>query len=69
MDLVEQITGDKHARLAKEDEIRDAYPDIQLGCLPPLPSILGVSALVDPAAMQQETIVSGFVTHPTRGLP
>ena len=30
--MVEEVTGDKDTRLAKENEIREGYPDIALGC-------------------------------------
>jgi Ala-tRNA(Pro) deacylase len=54
---VERLTGDKQARLAKESEIQADFGDFELGCLPPLPSLLGVPALVDREVMAHETIV------------
>jgi len=54
---IEQIAGDKHARLATETEIETAYADIELGCLPPLPSMLDAPAFVDPEVMAHDTIV------------
>jgi prolyl-tRNA editing enzyme YbaK/EbsC (Cys-tRNA(Pro) deacylase) len=57
MHLLEQAAGDAHTRLATEEEIQRAYPDMELGCLPPLPSMLGTTGYVDPGVTAHETIV------------
>jgi Ala-tRNA(Pro) deacylase len=57
MHHLEHATGDKHARLATEEEIAQAFPDMELGCLPPLPSMLGLTGYVDPGVTAHETIV------------
>lgn len=57
MKLVEAVLGDKHAHLAKEDELESVYPEFELGSLPPLGSLLRAHAYVDPDVMRHETVV------------
>ncbi len=57
MRLVEEATGDRHVRLAREDEIERDFPGYELGAIPPLGSLLGLPALVDPEVMEHETVV------------
>ncbi len=55
--LAAKAVGDKHTRLATEDEIEKDLPDFDLGCLPPIGSLLGVPEYVDPEVMRHTTIV------------
>jgi prolyl-tRNA editing enzyme YbaK/EbsC (Cys-tRNA(Pro) deacylase) len=55
--LVEEAAGDRHARLATEEELERDYPGFELGALPPLGSLLGTRVLVDAAVYQHETVV------------
>jgi Ala-tRNA(Pro) deacylase len=57
MKLVEAAVGDKHIRLATEAELTEAFPDFELGALPPIGSLLGVRICVDPEVMAHETVV------------
>lgn len=57
MKLVEEVVGDRHAHLATEQEISRDLPDLELGSLPPLGSLLKAHAYVDPEVMRHETIV------------
>lgn len=57
MKLVEAVVGDKHAHLAKEEEIATAYPEFELGALPPLGGLLHAHVYVDPDVMMHETVV------------
>ncbi len=57
MKLVREAAGDKHARLATEDELERDFPQYELGGLPPLGSLLDVHVYVDPEVMQHETVV------------
>src|SRR6201998_2597048 len=41
MHLVRAAVGDRHVRLATEQELRRDFPGIELGALPPLGSLLG----------------------------
>lgn len=57
MRLVSEAVGDKHARLASEEELARDLPDYELGALPPLGSLLGAPVYVDPEVMSHETVV------------
>jgi Ala-tRNA(Pro) deacylase len=57
MKLVEAAVGERHIRLATEAELTEAFPDYELGALPPLGSLLGVKVYADPEVMAHETVV------------
>ena len=57
MHLVQAAVGDRHVRLATEEELRRDFPGIELGALPPLGSLLGARLYVDQAVLQHETVV------------
>jgi Ala-tRNA(Pro) deacylase len=57
MKLVEKAVGDKHARLATEQELERDFPGYELGALPPLGSLLSAPTYLDPEVMEHETIV------------
>jgi prolyl-tRNA editing enzyme YbaK/EbsC (Cys-tRNA(Pro) deacylase) len=57
MKLVEEATGDRHARLATEGELARDFPEYELGSLPPLGSLLGAPVYVDPEVMTHDTVV------------
>jgi Ala-tRNA(Pro) deacylase len=55
--LVQAAVGDRHVRLATEEELLRDFPDIELGALPPLGSLLGAPLYVDGEVLQHETVV------------
>lgn len=57
MRRVREAVGDKHARLATEEELERDFPSYELGAMPPLGSLLGMPAYVDPEVMEHETLV------------
>lgn len=57
MGRVRAAVGDHHARLATEEELQRDFPDFELGALPPLGSLLGVPAFMDPEVMEHDTVV------------
>jgi Ala-tRNA(Pro) deacylase len=57
MHLVQAAVGDRHVRLATEQELRRDFPGIELGALPPLGSLLGAPLYVDQEVLQHETVV------------
>jgi Ala-tRNA(Pro) deacylase len=57
MHLVQAATGDRHVRLATEEELLRDFADFELGALPPLGSLLGVPLYVDQEVLQHETVV------------
>ncbi len=63
MRLAQQAVGDRHARLASEQELAREFPDHELGAVPPLGALLGVSVYVDPEVMDRETVVFAAGSH------
>jgi Ala-tRNA(Pro) deacylase len=57
MHLVQAAVGDRHVRLATEEELLRDFPDFELGALPPLGSLLGAPLYVDQQVLQHETVV------------
>ncbi len=57
MRLVREAVGDHGARLATEEEIRTAFPDVELGCIPPLGMLLGLPVYVDGHVMRHEEVL------------
>jgi Ala-tRNA(Pro) deacylase len=54
--LVRDALGDRHARLASEEELGRDFADYQLGALPPLGALLGASVYVDPEVLGHDTV-------------
>src|SRR5215472_15881289 len=57
MHLAQAAVGDRHVRLATEEELRLDFPGIELGALPPLGSLLGAPLYVDREVLQHDTVV------------
>jgi Ala-tRNA(Pro) deacylase len=56
LDLVRDAVGDRHARLATEEEITRTFPEFELGALPALPSLLHVPVVIDPAVFEHRQV-------------
>lgn len=61
LDLVREALGETRLHVAAEHEVAADYPEYELGALPPLPSLLHVPVVVDPAvfAHQHVTFAAG----------
>jgi len=57
MHLVQEAVGDRHVRLATEQELLRDFPGFELGALPPLGSLLGAPLYVDQQVLQHDTVV------------
>ncbi len=57
MRAVERAIGDRHVRMATEEELERDFPAYELGAMPPLGSLLGAPTYVDPEVMRHETLV------------
>jgi Ala-tRNA(Pro) deacylase len=57
MRLARAAAGDRHARLATEQELLRDFPGIELGAMPPLGSLLGAPLYVDQEVPRHETVV------------
>jgi Ala-tRNA(Pro) deacylase len=55
MHLVCEAVGGP-VRLASEAEIAGAFPDFELGAIPPIPGLLGIRAWVDPAVLEHDNV-------------
>jgi Ala-tRNA(Pro) deacylase len=53
----------KRVRLATEPELRNLFPDCELGAMPPLAEIYGLRVLVDESLAADEEIVFNAGTH------
>src|SRR5262249_32274264 len=56
MHLVQTAVGDRHVRLATEEELLRDFPGFELGALPPLGSLLGAPLYVDQQVLQHDTV-------------
>ena len=57
MRLARAAVGDRHVRLATEEELLRDFPGFELGALPPLGSLLGAPLYVDQEVLQHQTVV------------
>ena len=57
MHLVQAAVGDRHVRLATEEELRRDFPGFELGALPPLGSLLRAPLYLDQEVLQHKTVV------------
>lgn len=71
MVLARDAVGDPTARLATEDELRQAFAECELGALPPLGSLLGVAAFLDPEVLDHDTVMfaAGTQTESVKAHP
>jgi prolyl-tRNA editing enzyme YbaK/EbsC (Cys-tRNA(Pro) deacylase) len=63
---VQAAVGDRHVRLATEEELLRDFPGFELGALPPLGSLLGAPLYVDQEVLQHETVVFAAGARPNR---
>lgn len=52
-----------HVRLATEDEIKDLFPDCELGAMPPFGNLYGLDVYVDQSLTEDEEITFQAGTH------
>jgi Ala-tRNA(Pro) deacylase len=57
LQAVREATDDRRVRFATEQELERDFPGYELGALPPLGSLLGLPAYVDPAVLEHDTVV------------
>lgn len=58
-----EALGVPRVRLAHEEEFEAAFPDCEVGAMPPFGNLYGVPVLVDEALAEDETIVFRAGTH------
>ncbi|MGQ0810693.1 MAG: aminoacyl-tRNA deacylase [Nitrospiraceae bacterium] len=52
-----------HVRLATEDQLRDLFPDCDVGAMPPFGNLYGLDVYVDRSFIEDEQIVFQAGTH------
>jgi len=52
-----------HVRLATEDEVKDLFPDCEVGAMPPFGILYGLPVYVDRSLIEDEEIVFQAGTH------
>ncbi len=57
------VLGAKAVRLAHEEEFAAAFPDCEVGAMPPFGNLYGLPVYVDKALAEDETIVFQAGTH------
>ena len=57
------VLGAKEVRLAREEEFAAAFPDCEVGAMPPFGNLYDVPVYVDEALAEDETIVCQAGTH------
>lgn len=69
--LARAAVGDQAARLATEDELERTFGECELGALPPLGSLLGVRAYLDPEVLEHDTVMfaAGTQTESVKARP
>ncbi len=60
---VAALLGATDVRLAQEAEFASAFPDCEVGAMPPFGNLYALSVYVDPALADNETIVFPAGTH------
>lgn len=60
---VREAVGNKHARLATEDEMRMEFPDWELGAVPPLGELFDMPIYLDRSLIGHETILFTAGSH------
>lgn len=55
--LARRLVGDRHARLATEEEIARVFPGFELGAIPPLADLMGAPVLIDRELEEHDTVV------------
>lgn len=58
-----EVFGNKHARLATEEEIGRDFPQFELGAVPPLPPMLGLPGYVERRLLDHDTVIFTGGTH------
>ncbi len=63
IDLVRDLVGAKRARLAREEEFADLFPDCATGAMPPFGNLYDVPVYVDRSMAEEPDIVFRIGSH------
>jgi Ala-tRNA(Pro) deacylase len=59
----EAVGAGRRLRLATEEELAAAFPDFEVGAVPPLGRLLGIDAVVDPLVIEHDEILAAAGDH------
>jgi len=60
---LKEATGAKKAEIAAEEDFRGAFPECDLGAMPPFGNLYGVAVYVDPQLAEDEEIAFNACSH------
>jgi Ala-tRNA(Pro) deacylase len=63
LDRVGEVLGATEVRLANEEEFASAFPDCEVGAMPPFANLYDLAVYADEALAEDETIVVQAGTH------
>jgi Ala-tRNA(Pro) deacylase len=63
LERVAEVLGASEVRLAHEEEFAPAFPDCEVGAMPPFGNLYGLPVYLDEALAEDETIVVQAGTH------
>ncbi|HEX7733809.1 MAG TPA: YbaK/EbsC family protein [Ktedonobacteraceae bacterium] len=63
LDRVRECLGARDVRLAREEEFRNAFPNCEVGAMPPFGNLYSLPVYVERSLTTQETIVFPIGTH------
>ena len=63
LELLKHSTGAKEMRLATEGEFQDAFPDCEVGAMPPFGNLYNMEVFVSPRLAEDEQIAFNAGTH------
>jgi Ala-tRNA(Pro) deacylase len=59
----EAVGAGRHLRLATEAELAAAFPDFEVGAVPPLGRLIGLDEVVDPLVIEHDEILAAAGDH------
>jgi Ala-tRNA(Pro) deacylase len=63
LELLKHSTGARVLRLATEGEFQDAFPDCEIGAMPPFGNLYNMEVFVSPRLAEDEQIAFNAGTH------
>lgn len=63
VDDLREITGSSNVRIASESELRDLFPDCEVGAMPPFGHLYGMDLYVAPSLAEDGEIAFNAGTH------
>jgi Ala-tRNA(Pro) deacylase len=63
LEKASKMLGAQEARLAQEEEFEGAFPDCEVGAMPPFGNLYGLPVYVEEALAEDETIFFRAGTH------